>query len=369
MSKLSVTLILAITCLVMSTTSVWAQQKEEQIVQTSNAVLNEIMSASASRIPQSMFADAHGVVIIPNLIKGGFVIGARHGNGVLLIRDEQNRWHAPSFVSLTGGNIGFQAGVQSIDLVLVFKTQKSVQNILSGKFTLGVDAAVAAGPVGREAAAGTDTRLKAEIYSYSRSRGVFLGVSLDGSVITVDNFATAAYYRGPGVGQEVVVPPSAAALAQQVAGYSGVESAAVSTSAVADPTVSASAQPGPDIAQTKSEAEAIRDQLAQVAPELYELVDDQWKAYLALPAEIFSGQGHPSKTSLGSSLSHFATVANDPTYKDLSSRPEFHSTYGLLEHYANTLLKPTQGVTLPAPPGAASLELAPTATSTAPGAG
>ena len=354
MNKLSVTFTLVVMGLVLVTTTGRAQQKEEQIVQNSSAVLNEIMSINASKIPASMFADAHGVAVIPSLIKGGFVIGARHGNGVLLIRDEQNRWHAPSFISLTGANIGFQAGVQSIDLVLVFKTQKSVQNILAGKFTLGADAAVAAGPVGREAAAGTDGKLRAEIYSYSRSRGVFLGVSLDGSVISVDNFATAAYYRGAGTGPAVVVPPSAAALAQQIAGYSGVQPTPTSTTPVA--------QPSPHIQQAKTEAEVLRDQLAQTAPELYELLEPQWKKYLALPAEIFSGQGHPTKTGLDDSLSHFATVANDPTYVELSSRPEFKSTYGLLEHYATALLKPTPSITLPGPPGGTTTKISPTAT-------
>jgi lipid-binding SYLF domain-containing protein len=360
MNKLSTTLMLGIMWLVLSTSTASAQQKEETTVQNSSAVLNEIMSISASKIPASMFADAHGVVVIPSLIKGGFVIGARHGHGVLLIRDEQNRWHAPSFISLTGANIGFQAGVQSIDLVLVFKTQKSVQNILAGKFTLGADAAVAAGPVGREAAAGTDGRLRAEIYSYSRSRGVFLGVSLDGSVISVDNFATAAYYRGLGAGTAVVVPATAAALAQQVAGYSGVQVSPASTVV---------ARPSPHIQQSETEAEVLRNQLARVAPELYELIDPQWKTYLALPVEIFSGQGHPSKESLDGSLSHFATIANDPTYIELSSRPEFRSTYGLLEHYTDTLLRPDPQITLPGPPIGVNLKVAPTLTPVVSGAG
>ncbi|MCA9101071.1 MAG: lipid-binding SYLF domain-containing protein [Pirellulales bacterium] len=361
MNRLIVTPIVALSTLVWAM-RVEAQQREEQTVQNATAVLREIMSNTATRIPDNMLHDAYGVMIVPSLIKGGFVIGARYGNGVLLIRDEQNRWHAPSFVTLTGANVGFQAGLQSIDLVLVFKTQRGVQNILSGKLTLGADAAVAAGPLGREAAAATDARLNAEIFSYSRSRGLFAGVSLDGSVINVDNFATAAYYH-QGAGSTVVVPPAAAALAQLVAGYAGTDPVAAADTAARE-----TAQPSPLIAQSQTEADVLRDQLARVAPELYELVDEQWKQYLALPAEIFSGQGHPTETALDTSLAHFATVANDPMYAQLSERPEFRSTYGLLQHYASTLLRPSQPAALPGLPGQPGSGLAPPPTSI-PGAG
>ena len=114
-----------------------------------------------------------------------------------MVRDEQGAWQAPQFVSLTGGSVGWQAGVQATDVILVFKTQKSIQGLMEGKFTLGVDAAAAAGPVGREATAATDATLKAEIYSYSRSRGLFAGVSLDGSALQIEYEANQSYYRAP----------------------------------------------------------------------------------------------------------------------------------------------------------------------------
>ena len=160
----------------LDTPTAHGQGREEELVRGSIAVLNENMAIPAQAIPQRMLSDAEGVAIIPKVIKGGFVIGARHGRGTLLVRDQNKGWHAPVFVTLTGGSIGWQVGVQSTDVILVFKTRKSIEGILSQKFTLGVDAAAAAGPVGRQASAATDAQFKAEIYSYARSRGLFLGV-------------------------------------------------------------------------------------------------------------------------------------------------------------------------------------------------
>lgn len=161
-------------------------------------VLNEIMQAPDKRIPSELLSKAYAIAVIPDVIKAGFVIGGRHGLGLMSIKNTDGTWSNPSFVSMTGGSIGFQAGVQSTDVVLVFRTQRGVDNIVHGKFTLGADAAVAAGPVGRNAAASTDAELKAEIYSYSRSRGLFAGVSLDGSVLAIDHDANQSVY-GSGV--------------------------------------------------------------------------------------------------------------------------------------------------------------------------
>src|SRR5262249_39673209 len=153
-------------------------------------------------------------------------IGGRYGHGVLVMRNQQGVWRAPSFITIAGGSIGWQLGIQATDMILVFKTEKRVQGLINGKFTLGVDAAPAAGPVGREASASTDVQLKAEIYSYSRSRGLFAGAVFDGSVISMDNAATAAYYRGTGIlwqdgppNQAPALPPSAATLLATIAAY------------------------------------------------------------------------------------------------------------------------------------------------------
>ncbi|HKE47535.1 MAG TPA: lipid-binding SYLF domain-containing protein, partial [Rhodanobacteraceae bacterium] len=130
--------------------------------------------------------------------KAGFVIGGRHGLGLIAVKGSDGTWSNPSFISMTGGSIGFQAGVSSTDVILVFRTQRGVDSIVHGKFTLGADAAAAAGPVGRSATASTDAQLHAEIYSYSRARGLFAGAALDGTAITIDNDANQAVY-GEGV--------------------------------------------------------------------------------------------------------------------------------------------------------------------------
>ncbi len=116
-----------------------AQSREDRTVQDANTALAEIMAIPNSGIPKEMLNNAHAVAIIPKVIKGGFVVGARHGNGVLLVRDSTGAWHAPVFIELTGGNVGWQIGVQSTDVVLVFKTPQSVSGLLNGKFTIGAD--------------------------------------------------------------------------------------------------------------------------------------------------------------------------------------------------------------------------------------
>ena len=200
------------------------QYRETVIVNDARDVLNEIMSIPATGIPASLLANAQGIVIIPDLVKGGFVLGVRHGRGIVMVRDERGFWRPPAFVTLTGGSVGWQIGVQVTDIVLVFKTRSSVQGLLRGKFTLGADAAAAAGPVGREAAAATDTQLMAEIFTWSRSRGLFAGVSLDGSALQIDPAGNTAFYGGANVTdptQAIPVPASAIALMRQVGYYTG----------------------------------------------------------------------------------------------------------------------------------------------------
>lgn len=336
------------------------QGQEEQSVRSSIAVLNEIMAVPAQAIPQRLLADAEGIAIIPNVIKGGFVIGARHGRGTLLVRDENRGWHAPVFVTLTGGSVGWQAGVQSTDVILVFKTRKSIEGIFANKFTLGVDAAAAAGPVGRQAAAATDAQLKAEIFSYARSRGLFLGASLDGSMLRVDGMANAAYYRSAGPGQPAVVPPSALQLVQLVAQYntarvSPVQPAAPSTPAASNGQPALPAPQSPILAQQHATEEAVvlREQLSRTSPELFEQLDPAWAAYLALPVEVFSHQAHPSSQAIQQSLRNYEQVRGNPQYQALTSMPAFQSTYGLLRHYASTLSENSQRPVLPPPPPAA----------------
>ncbi len=332
-----------------------AQIREDQTVRESIGVLNEIMAIPANSVPQAMLADAFAVAIIPKVLKGSFVIGARHGNGVLLVRDPNGAWHAPVFITLTGGNIGWQVGVQSTDVILVFKSQRSVNGLLNGKFTLGADAAVAAGPVGRQASAATDSQLGAEIYSWSRSRGLFLGVSFDGSVIDVDQMGNATYYRAATPGGQAIVPPVAAQLSNLVLQYTGVKAAANNPQPAGNPipAANASAVQGQVIlAQQHSTAEVdhVRDQLAKFARELYEILDPTWQSYLGLPAEVFQANGHPSLEALRQSLDRFNVVRSGAAYAALANHPEFQSTYGLLTHYIQELSNNQQPLNLPAPP-------------------
>jgi lipid-binding SYLF domain-containing protein len=175
-------------------------EAEVQTVVGAKNALDQFFGLEIESLPPAMLQRAEGIAIFPNMIKGGFILGVNYGKGVLSVRKPDRTWSAPVLVTMGGGSLGFQAGVQAADIVLVFATPRSLQGILNGqKVTLGADASIAAGPVGRQANAGTDARLGAEIYSYARSRGLFLGVSLGGSDISVDHNADSMLYGRFGV--------------------------------------------------------------------------------------------------------------------------------------------------------------------------
>ena len=249
------------------------QTRENAVVESAAVVLDEIMSIPVRRIPQAMLADAHGVAVVPDVIKIGFIAGVRRGRGVVLVRDKTGAWEPPTFVTLTGGSVGWQAGVQATDVILVFKTRKSIEGLMRGKFTLGADAAVAAGPVGRQAEAATDARLRAEIYSYSRSRGLFAGVSLDGSALQIDPVANAIYYHGRGVTPGAtaagpgVLPASAVRLMDRLARYT----------APPRETPMVDVGPAPAGATGVRPVQSVRRQLAESAQRLYAKLDEPWR--------------------------------------------------------------------------------------------
>jgi len=198
MSILVRTCLAALALFALSALPAVAGEKENERAANAVRVLQEVMQAPDKAIPRDLLHNAYAVAVIPDVIKAGFVLGGRRGSGLLSIKSADGTWSNPSFISMTGGSVGFQAGVSSTDVILVFRNQRGVESIVHGKFTLGADASAAAGPVGRTAQASTDAQLKAEIYSYSRARGLFAGVALDGSALTIDNKANQAVY-GNGV--------------------------------------------------------------------------------------------------------------------------------------------------------------------------
>jgi lipid-binding SYLF domain-containing protein len=171
-----------------------AGQVEDDRARDASRVLGEILRIPEESVPSNLLTEAQAIAVIPNVVKAGFVVGGRRGRGLIAVRTRDGSWSHPSFITLTGGSLGFQAGVQSADVILVFRSDKGVDSIVNGKFTLGADASVAAGPVGRSAQASTDEQLKAEIYSYSRARGLFAGVALDGTRLGIDNKSNQAVY-------------------------------------------------------------------------------------------------------------------------------------------------------------------------------
>ncbi|KIP80407.1 SH3 domain-containing-like protein 1, partial [Stenotrophomonas maltophilia] len=193
MRRLRLTLLIT-AGLMLSSQAALAGPQEDQRARNAVRVLAEIQEIPEQGIPDKLLDEGHAVVVIPDTIKAGLVIGGRRGHGLMSVKMPDGSWSNPVFMKLTGGSIGFQAGVQSSDVVLVFRNERSLDNLVNGKFTLGADAGVAAGPVGRNAAAATDGQLKAEIWSWSRARGLFAGVALDGAVLQIDDAANLDAY-------------------------------------------------------------------------------------------------------------------------------------------------------------------------------
>lgn len=181
-----------------------AATREEKRVADAADVLDQFLRIPEKSIPPSMLSRAYAVAVVPSVVKAAFGLGARRGKGVLVVRQDDNSWSNPAFVTLTGGSFGWQIGAQSTDIILVFKTRKGVDGIANGKLTLGADASIAAGPVGRHTAVATDLALKAEVVSYSRSRGLFAGIALEGAGVTMDRKANAAFYSSAGMTPEKI---------------------------------------------------------------------------------------------------------------------------------------------------------------------
>src|SRR6204780_2240644 len=177
-----------------------AGAREEGRLLRATEVLEEVQAMPDQQIPDALLSRAYGIAVIPDVTKVAFVFGGRHGNGLLVVRDKLNTpWSNPVFISLTGGSWGLQAGAQSSDIILVLTTKTGIEGISGGKLTLGADASVATGPVGRQGSAPTDMKFNAEIYSYARTRGLFGGIALDGSHIAIDRSANASFYSKSGV--------------------------------------------------------------------------------------------------------------------------------------------------------------------------
>lgn len=170
------------------------QSDEAKRVAEATTIFTEIMAAEDSAIPSSILGKAEGIAVFPSTIKGGFIVGGMRGRGILSVRGESQTWSAPAFLTLTGGSIGLQIGGQAADLVLVIMNRRGLENLVRNQFKIGADAAVAAGPVGRDAQASTDIQMRAQILSYSRARGLFAGVTINGSTIRQDRDANERFY-------------------------------------------------------------------------------------------------------------------------------------------------------------------------------
>lgn len=361
-SQTSSVILAAVVLALLSGHSAFAQtSREDMVVTQSTEVLNEIMAIPAKGIPHSLLEKAEGVVIIPNMIKGGFVVGVRHGRGVVLVRNENRGWQPPQFVTMTGGSVGWQAGIQATDVVLVFQTKKSIQGLLTGKFTIGVDASAAAGPVGRQASAGTDLSLQSEIYSYSRSRGLFVGAAVDGSSLQIDTLANRNYYASTGLtptGQPAtntpVLPASAVQLLQTIAKYADNAVIQPETTTYEVPQEAVEMNPAMTPAQNAIGIDQLRMELAAASNRLGSVLDNQWKGYLALPKEVFEQGPHPNPQTLKTCIARYDQVAGNANYAPLTQRPDFQHVHGLLITYTDALaaMAAENGeIRLPPPPG------------------
>jgi SH3 domain-containing YSC84-like protein 1 len=218
--------ILAVTTLVaIATLTAVASDRDDDVNRTQKAaqVFKQIMDTPDQGIPSNLLESAKCIAIIPGDKKFAFIFGGSYGRGLATCRTEHG-WSAPMFVAIDSGSVGYQIGGSSTDIVMLFMNDHALQSLMSDKFKLGADASVAAGPVGRSAAAGTDLKLNAEILSYSRAKGIFAGVSLDGAVMQADKSGDRAMYGGDVNRHEILdgkvaVPASARALMEELGGY------------------------------------------------------------------------------------------------------------------------------------------------------
>jgi len=182
--------------LALTAVAVRADDRERRILESATDAAASLADSPLRCIPPALMHDAAGVAVIPHVVKAGFVFDGRFGRGVVLARRPDGTWSNPILMTLAGGGVGWQAGVESTDVILIFKTRESLDRLMRGrdKITLGADLAVAAGPIGRQAEADTDAQLKAEIFSYSHSRGLFLGASLEGAGLLIDRRANEDFY-------------------------------------------------------------------------------------------------------------------------------------------------------------------------------
>jgi lipid-binding SYLF domain-containing protein len=181
-----------------------ADSDEVKRVQEAAAVLSELATVPDRAIPRAVLERAEAIAVFPSVKKGGFVVGGHWGRGVIAVRDANGAWSAPAFLRLAGGSFGAQVGAQAVDLVLVVMNRRGVENLLRNEFKIGGEASATAGPVGREASASTDLQMRAEILSYSRSRGLFAGATINGSSVAEDRDANARFYGQPLTSKDVV---------------------------------------------------------------------------------------------------------------------------------------------------------------------
>jgi len=177
---------------------------EQQRAVKAAEVLSEVMSAPDQSIPNELMERAEAIAVFPHVVKGAFGVGGEFGHGMVSQRMANGKWGAPAYIKIGGGSFGFQIGASSTDIVLVFTDRKGYEGLLSGKVKLGADAAVAAGPVGRNAQVGTDIKLESPVFAYSRSKGLFAGIALDGAVVTVDDSANQQVYGRAMSGREIL---------------------------------------------------------------------------------------------------------------------------------------------------------------------
>src|SRR5580698_107566 len=291
-------------------------------IQTAGTVLNQIMSAPDHAIPDSIMSGAKCIAIIPSSLKASFIFGANYGKGVATCRTEKG-WSAPTFFKLTGGSFGFQAGGQASDLVLIIRTDDGMKQLLHSKFKLGADASAAAGPVGRDAQASTDLTMRAQVLTYSRSRGLFLGVSLSGGVIKQDQADTTAFYGKDWtyysvLNGQVAPPADADAFLKMVEKYAPTPRTVVAPVPTAMPTGQMIPQAAPTADSTVSTASNTTAPIARGTMNVPAPEADSETAQASSPSAVSAPSATPAPTTsaatpaAASTSAQPATPATDP---------------------------------------------------------
>jgi lipid-binding SYLF domain-containing protein len=319
--------VLVLVTLCSLSSSLLAQPPEAAMVERASQLMDAAMAYPPKCLPRAVLLNAHGIAVFPRVVTEGVLFNVEHGHGAIVIRGESGQWHPPILADLSGETLSLQAGVYKSDLILIFRTKNSADEVLRGKYGVASKLSAVPGPVGFAAGMTAEVGVRAEIFAYTYHHGQCTGVTLDTTSLRIDARGNDRFYEGTGIHPAEIqpellsrLPPSAARLLMTMDRYAQAQVAAP----VPAPTVWSPPAAAP------VDVRGLQRQLAESAIRLQPLLDATWRSYLALPAEVYTADRVASPEALQQTLDRFKMLYGNPAYQELVRRPEFQQTFNLL---------------------------------------